>query len=495
MRKNGVLLHISSLPSEYGIGTLGKKAYEFVDYLKGAGQSYWQILPVCPTSFGDSPYASYSTFAGNPYFIDLDLLAEEGLLKPEEYQNEVWFEDPENVDYGLMYNTRYPVLKKAVKRFLKNPPAEYVDFIRENREWLEDYALFMALKEVNDGKSWLEWPDEFRLYSKEKAQKWKEDYAEDVNENMVLQYLFTKQWQNLRDYANENGIEIIGDLPIYVAMDSADAWSQPELFMLDENRKPYKVAGCPPDGFSATGQLWGNPVYDWQYHKDTGYKWWIHRIEYLTKLYNVLRIDHFRGFDSFYAIPYGATDACSGVWMEGPGIDLFEKMEEKIGPQKIIAEDLGFLTPSVKQLLKDSGYPGMKVLQFAFDSRDDSSSDYLPFNYPRNSVAYIGTHDNDTIQGWQWNADPHDVALCKDYIDAGSPHDFHWDMIRQLLASKSDTAIVTAQDLLGLGTESRMNIPSTVGCNWKWRLLDGELDQTIQKELLHLTKLYGRLPK
>ena len=488
-------MHITSLPSPYGIGTLGKEAYNFVDFLKKANQSYWQILPLGPTSFGDSPYSAYSTFAGNPYMIDLDLLAEDGLLDPADYQNLNWGNDPEKVDFGKLYDNRFKVLKKAADKFLAKPAADYKDFLKENAAWLDDYALFMALKDVNKGEPWQSWPAEMKVYTPEKAAALTKKYKDSVDFYKALQYFFLKQWKNVRAYANENGIEIIGDLPIYVALDSVDAWSNPQLFQFDETCQPTAVAGCPPDAFSADGQLWGNPLYDWDYHKKTGYDWWIRRMGHLANLYNILRIDHFRGFDSYYSIPYGETTARNGKWVEGPGIELFDAMKAKIGEKPIVVEDLGYLTPSVKKLLADTGYPGMKVLQFAFDSRDASSSDYLPYKYPANSIVYAGTHDNDTIQGWFKTAHPEDVELAKDYMQSWNPENYHWDMIRTMLSSASDTAIVTAQDLLGLGSESRMNTPSTLGGNWEWRAAPGELSNAIAKKLGHMTKLYGRAPQ
>lgn len=495
MRKNGVLMHLSSLPGDTGIGTMGKEAYEFVDFLEKSGQSLWQLLPVVPTSYGDSPYASYSTFAGNPYFIDLDMLAKQGYLKPEEYKDLNWGDDPENVDYGLIYETRFPVLRKAARRVLASQPEDYKTFVEANKDWLPDYALFMALKDANGGKPWLQWPEQMRNYTPENAAKLTQQYQEDVDFYMVLQYLFFEQWNKLRDYANGKGIEIIGDLPIYVALDSVDAWSHPELFQLDEDRTPTDVAGCPPDGFSADGQLWGNPLYDWEYHKKTGYAWWLRRIEYLTKLYNIVRIDHFRGFDSYYAIPYGATTARKGEWRKGPGMDLFDLVKEKYPDARIIAEDLGFLTDSVRQLLKDTGYPGMKILQFAFDSRDSSSNEYLPFNYPHNCIAYTGTHDNQTVKGWFESAPEESVAFAKEYLRSGSDDDAVWDMLLELMDSPSDTTILTAQDLLELGDEARMNTPSTVGKNWKWRAKKGVFTDALAKKLKHYTAMYGRLPR
>lgn len=495
MRKNGVLMHISSLPSDYGIGTLGKAAKDFVDDLKATGQSVWQILPVCPTGYGDSPYASYSTFAGNPYFIDLDLLAEDGLLHPEEYRSVDWGSEEDRVDYGKIYNERFKVLDKAVERFLKNPTQDYAAFCEKNQDWLEDYALFMALKEANQGKPWLEWDEEHRQYDNLKANHWKEDRQDRVEYYRVLQYLFFRQWKDLRKYANEKGIEIVGDLPIYVSLDSVDAWSHPELFALDEDGKPTMVAGCPPDGFSADGQLWGNPLYNWEYHQKTDYAWWINRIHHLTQMYNILRIDHFRGFDSYYAIPADAKTAKEGQWLKGPGIELFEAMERKIGPQKIIAEDLGFLTPSVRKLLKDTGYPGMKILEFGFDSRDGSGAEYLPYNYPQNSYAYAGTHDNDTIQGWFKAIDEQDAQYARNYMQAHNPETYNWDMMREVVASPSDTAIVQMQDLLNLDSSARMNTPGKPFGNWTWRMKKNAFTQDMKDGLLYLTRLYGRFPK
>lgn len=492
MRRNGVLMHISSLPSKYGIGTLGQEAYNFIDDLKEAGQSLWQVLPVCPTAYGDSPYASYSTFAGNPYFIDLELLEKDGLLKKEEFDSIQWFDEDDRVDYGKMYNNRFKVLKKAVERFKENKPADYEGFKNDNAFWLGDYALFMALKDANGGSGWLDWKDEYRHYDKDKAEEWKKEFAKDIEYYEILQYLFFKQWKELRNYADENGIQIIGDLPIYVALDSVDAWAHPELFSLQENGIPEEVAGVPPDGFSATGQLWGNPLYDWDFHKKTDYTWWMHRIEHLTKLYHILRIDHFRAFESYFAIPYGATTAAGGKWKKGPGYDFFETMNRTIGKKQIIAEDLGYLTQDVKDLLALTGYPGMKILQFAFDSRDGSGAEYLPYNYQKNSYAYCGTHDNDTIQGWYKDISKEDAAYAKDYLRLSEGEELNWDMMRNLLASPSDTTIVTMQDLLNLDTSSRMNTPGTSGTNWTWRMKKDAFAPAIKEKLAHLTKLYDR---
>lgn len=492
MRKSGVLMHISSLPSPHGIGSMGKPARDFVDFLDKAGQAYWQILPVCPTSYGDSPYQSFSTFAGNPYFIDLDELCKNGLLKKKDYVGIDWESTPDKVNYEAMYNKRYVVLKKASDKFLEEPDDEYKEFCKANKSWVDDYALFMALKDANGGVSWLEWDYALKMRDADAIKEAKKQYKAEIEFWKVMQFFFFKQWNELRTYANGKGIEIIGDLPIYVALDSVDVWANPGLFLLDENLNPIDVAGCPPDGFSATGQLWGNPLFRWDVMAKNGYKWWIKRIESACNIYNVLRIDHFRGFDSYYAIPYGETTAINGEWREGPGIALFKAVEKKLGPKNIIAEDLGFLTPSVKQLLKDSGYPGMKVLEFAFDSRDANNNDYLPHNYPVNCIAYAGTHDNDTIMGWMKTADKADVKYAKEYLVMGKTEPY-WDMIRALWSSAAGTVIIQAQDLLGLGSESRMNIPSTLGGNWEWRAMPKAFDAKIAKKLRRLSELYGRL--
>lgn len=486
-------MHISSLPTPYGIGTMGQSARDFVDFLVKAKQSYWQILPVCPTSYGDSPYQSYSTFAGNPYFIDLDELEKDGLLEKSEYENVDWENVPERVNYGALYEKRYPILRKAADRFLKAPWDAFELFCEENAYWLDDYAMFMTLKNINGGQAWTEWPKEFRNYEEDALAKIEAEYEQEISFWKVLQFLFFHQWVKLRAYANENGVDIIGDLPFYVALDSVDAWAHSELFQLDENRRPTGVAGCPPDGFSATGQLWGNPLFNWEVHEKENYSWWIQRIGYLCNVYNVLRIDHFRGFDTYYAIPYGDKDASRGKWQEGPGMKLFRAMENSIGKQRIIAEDLGFLTESVKQLLKDSGFPGMKILEFAFDKREANHVDYLPENYITNCVAYTGTHDNDTVQGWFVTANPEDIEFAKEYLECKEPENYHWDMMKALWASVADYALVQAQDILGLGSESRMNTPSTMGGNWCWRALPGSFDDELAEKLAQNMELYKRV--
>lgn len=484
-------MHLSSIPSPYGVGTMGKAARDFVDFLQESGQSCWQLLPICPTSYGDSPYQSYSTFAGNPYFIDLDELKNMGVLEAADYENVDWESTEDKVNYGVLYQKRYPILRKAAEKFLEAPTEEYYRFCEENEYWLSDFALFMALKEVHGGKPWSEWNAGYRNRDQEALDQAKIKYEKEILYWKVYQFFFFKQWWALKKYANERGIEIIGDLPIYVSLDSVDVWAYPELFQLNENRVPVEVAGCPPDGFSADGQLWGNPLYAWDYMEQTGFQWWIDRIKYICRVYDVLRIDHFRGFDSYFAIPYGDTTAMNGKWKQGPGMKLFRKVEEMIGRQNIIAEDLGYLTDSVKQLLEDSGFPGMKVLELAFDSRDASGNEYLPHNFVRNCVAYAGTHDNNTIMGWFGDVSPEDAEYAKKYLRIGEKEPY-WDMISALWESVADLTIAQAQDLFGLGKEARMNEPSTLGDNWCWRAKPGVFTHELADKLRNITTLYGR---
>ena len=400
-RTAGVLLPISSLPSRYGIGCFSKSAYDFIDWLSEAGQSYWQILPLGPTSYGDSPYQSFSTFAGNPYFISLETLTAEGLLTAEECDAADLGSQEDDIDYKKLYDNRYPLLHKAYERSNIADNPDYQQYISQNSQWLFDYALFMALKDLFGGIPWNKWPEDIRLRRDTEIDRYRSELHSEIEFQQYMQYLFFRQWNDLKTYAGKKGIRIIGDIPIYVAMDSSDAWAHPELFQLDESNVPLAVAGCPPDGFSADGQLWGNPLYRWDYHKDTGYEWWISRLAYCFQMYDVVRIDHFRGFDEYYSIPYGAKTAANGHWEKGPGIDLFRSMEQQLGHHEVIAEDLGYVTDSVRKLVNDSGFPGMKVLEFAFDSRDTgSANDYLPHNYIENCAAYTGTHDNETINGW-----------------------------------------------------------------------------------------------
>ncbi len=490
MRESGILLPIFSLPSDYGIGCFSKEAYEFIDQLCEAGQKKWQILPLGPTGYGDSPYQSFSTFAGNPYFIDLQQLIQSGLLKEEELEELDFGKDDRAVDYEKLYNVRYEVLAKAFERF--TPGEEYEAFVRDNAFWLEDYSLFMAVKDEYNGLPWNQWDGPIKYRDKQALQEARERLKKQCEFHQFQQYEFRRQWNALHEYANKKGIEIIGDIPIYVAFDSADTWANPELFQFDENKEPVAVAGCPPDGFSATGQLWGNPLYNWAYHKETGYEWWITRLSYTLKMYDVLRVDHFRGFDEYYSIPYKEETAQFGHWEKGPGIELFNELEKAMGPQHIIAEDLGFMTDSVRQLVQESGFPGMKVLQFAFDSREES--DYLPHNYDKNCVVYTGTHDNNTIQGWYDSLDKEDKELSQRYMNnASTPrNELHYDFIRLAMASVADLCIIPIQEYLGLGQEARINLPSSLGENWKWRLKKDEITDNVISRILELSKLYGR---
>lgn len=491
MRRSGVLMPISALPSLYGIGTMGNTAKKFVDFLKKSGQSYWQILPICPTGFGNSPYQSFSSFAGNPYFIDLEYLCKENLLKKKECESLNWGSCSEKIDYGALYDSRYVLFQKAQERFEQNVPEDFELFCNENAQWLEDFALFMALKDENDGKPWYLWEDVFKYRDYNALHTFKNNRESSIRFYKMLQYFFYKQWRDLKHYANSNGIQMIGDVPIYVARDSVDVWTNPGQFYLDENLNPIEVAGCPPDAFTEDGQLWGNPLFRWDVMKNDGYHWWTKRIEATVKLYDVIRIDHFRGFDSYYAIPAMDETARNGYWKQGPGMDLFWNLEQKLGKLPIIAEDLGFLTDSVRKLLWDSGFPGMKVLQFAFGSRD--GSDYLPHNYPNHCVAYCGTHDNDTNMGWIKTTAKEQQKFAKEYLNLTKEEGYSWGMMRGIWASAADMVIVTMQDLLEIGSEGRLNEPSTLGENWTWRMKAKAIDARLTSRLYKYTQMYGRL--
>lgn len=492
-RASGVLLPIFSLPSKYGIGCFSKEAYQFIDRLKAAGQSYWQILPLGPTGYGDSPYQSFSTFAGNPYFIDLETLTGEGLLTAQECEYGCEGIREDKIDYEKIYKTRFQILEKAFSRFGEND--EYRAFVSENQFWLEDYSLYMAIKDRNGGVSWNEWEEPLKNKESQAIENAKAELSRQIAFYKFQQYEFDRQWKRLRSYANENGIVIIGDIPIYVAFDSADTWSAPEMFRFNDALEPIDVAGCPPDGFSQTGQLWGNPLYDWEYHKKTGYDWWIRRIEHCFRLYDVVRIDHFRGFDEYYAIPYGDKTAERGWWEKGPGMDLFRTVSQRLGQKDIIAEDLGFMTDSVKRLVEESGYPNMKVIEFAFDARDTgNASDYLPHNYTNNCVVYTGTHDNETLLGWYSDITPEERHMVREYL-----WNFHDDekgicrnMIRLVMGSAAGRCIIPIQDYLQLDNTARINQPSTLGINWKWRLTEGQFTKELQKEMLALATRFGR---
>lgn len=489
-RSSGILMPVFSLPSKYGIGSFGKAAYDFIDFLALAKQSYWQILPLGPTSYGDSPYQSFSTFAGNPYFIDLDLLIKDGLIKKSEISHIDWGSDPKKVDYEKIYQNRYKVLKKAFERGFERDKAEFEKFRSEN-EWLADYALFMALKKHFDMKCWIEWEDESaRLHSTEAVEKYSALLKEDIDFYSYLQFLFFGQWSELRAYATKNGIKIIGDVPIYVALDSADVWANPKYFQLDEKNIPTCVAGVPPDYFSEDGQLWGNPLYDWDYMKAEGYGWWIRRIGGAGKLYDIIRIDHFRGFESYWAVPYGEKTAKGGKWVKGPGLELVKTLTNWFADISFIAEDLGILTDEVRKLLKDSELPGMKVLEFAFDCGEPSN--YLPHKYNRNCVCYTGTHDNTTLAAWKKEADPDEIKHAEKYLGLNEKEGFNWGIIRGGMSSVADLFVAQLQDYLGLGKEARINTPGTKQGNWLWRLEDKKLSKSLAKKIAAVTELYGR---
>ena len=491
MRRSGILMPVFSLPSQYGIGCFSKEAYQFVDFLKEAGQTYWQILPLGPTGYGDSPYQAFSTFAGNPYFIDLNDLAERGYIDKEELETYDFGGNEEYIDYEKLYTSRFQVLRKAYANSHIADDCKFKAFCDKNDYWLTDYALYMAIKGTMDNQSYDRWPDELRTRKQNALKAFADKNTDEILFYKFQQYMFYEQWMRLKKYANENGIEIIGDIPIYVALDSADTWSNPSLFQFDNEGKPKAVAGCPPDAFSETGQLWGNPLYDWEYHRKTGYDWWLRRIAYCFELYDVVRIDHFRGFDEYYAIPYGDKTAEFGHWEKGPGYDLFKEMKEKLGDKHVIAEDLGFLTKSVIRLLKRTGYPGMKVLQFAFDASGESN--YLPHNYDKNCVVYTGTHDNDTTPGWYAEMPANDKKFAKQYLNFKGNKSCELHFIRAALASVAETAIIPMQDYIGAGSEARINHPSTIGANWKWRMKNSVLSNSeLAKEIFEMSRLYGR---
>lgn len=491
MRRSGILLHISSLPSKYGIGTLGKEAYEFVDFLRSAGQCLWQILPLGPTSYGDSPYQSPSTYAGNPYFIDFDLLRDEGLLKEEEYSCYFWGDNEEYIDYSAIYNSRYKVLRIAFERGWNRDKKGIEAFIKENEKWINDYGLFMAVKRKFKMKSFITWDRDIRLREPEALDRYKKELEDEINFNIYIQYLFYNQWYSLKSYANKKGIKIIGDIPIYVAEDSADAWANPEIFMLDSDRIPLLVAGCPPDAFSEDGQLWGNPLYNWDKLKEDGFAWWIDRIKGANKLYDIVRVDHFRAFSSFYAVKQGALNARVGQWKKAYGKELFKKLKEELPSIDIIAEDLGYITDDVHELMNAVGFPGMKILLFAFG--DGGNSEFIPYKIDENSVAYIGTHDNDTFMGWWKNALEDEKELAIRYMNLTIDEGYNWGIIRTLYGTRASSVIVQLQDILGLDNSARMNLPSTIGENWRWRFKKASITKEITDRLYTLSKTFGRL--
>lgn len=492
MRSCGTLLHITSLPSKYGIGTLGKEAFHFIDFLKESGQSYWQILPVGPTSIGDSPYQSFSAFAGNPLMIDLEELIEEGLLKKEEIKNVEFGEDPCRVNYQKQFEGKYPVFFQVFQKFKeKKKYLHWENFQKRNKEWLEDYTLFMALKYHFEQKPWTEWPEDIRKRESQALGKWRGKLKEEMQYWSFVQYLFFSQWNKMKAYALEQGIRIIGDMPIYVSYDSVDVWAHPEMFELDKELQPVRVAGCPPDdSFSKTGQLWGNPLYAWNYMKKDKYAWWIERIRFSMEMFDTLRIDHFRGFDSYYAIPFEHETAEHGVWVEGPGKALFAEIKKSLGEVSIIAENLGFITESVNQLLKFSGYPGMNVMEYAFSGEEESED--MPHNFHRHSVTYLGTHDNDTCLGYLQSRDEETIQFIQKYLGTDNVQESVWGMIRAAFASVSELVVIQMQDFLEVGTEGRMNYPSTTSGNWAWRIERKDLNSETAEQIKKLSTTYFR---
>lgn len=500
---------IFSLPGNYGTGCFSAKAYEFVDRLKRAGQSYWQILPLGPTGYGDSPYQSFSSFAGNPYFIDLDELAEQGLLRREMLENMDWGADPRYVDYGKLWENRERALREAFHNFQviqerltqdqeseasagQLTKARYEAELSALNEETRNYCLYQTIKTAQGGSCFSEWEDALRLRERAALEQFREQHAQELAFYEWVQVVFHFQWRKLKDYANRNGVQIIGDMPIYVSQDSADAWAHPELFQMDTDAKPLKLAGCPPDYFSPDGQLWGNPLYDWNHHRKSGYAWWIRRMEYAFSVYDVVRVDHFRAFDEYYAISAKESDARSGVWEPGPGIDFFRALRKHFPKLPIIAEDLGLLTDSVIQLVRDTGFPSMKVLEFAYNS--DHQNLYLPHNYGRSCVAYTGTHDNEPLMAWiRSQSGELRLRMIRYQGSEHTPeHELYWDCIRTVLASVADTVIIPMWDYLGAGEEARINTPSAAGGNWRWRMLSHEFDEQLIWHCNMLSEIYGR---
>ena len=495
MRSSGILLHISSLDSNYGIGTFGKSAFDFVDFLKDSGQEYWQVLPLGPTGYGDSPYQAFSTFAGNPYFIDLDVLVEEGLLDKEDLSGIHWGSEQNKVDYSTIYNSRFVVWEKAFENFIQNAEEGFEEFCENEKEWLDDYAMYMAISRQTK-TSWHNWEDGLKKRKIRAINTYKKEHGKEIDFWKFLQFKFFQQWSKVKSYANDLGIRIIGDLPIYVSDDGSDVWAHPELFDMDKDLTLRNVAGVPPDAFSADGQLWGNPVYKWRSHKKTGYKWWKDRMSAALKMYDVVRIDHFRGFESFYSIPAGDKTAVNGKWVKGPGLELFKELN-LIGGQEfnIIAEDLGVITDEVKEMLAGCGYPGMKILHFAFDGMHNTANPYLPHNIIENSIVYPGTHDNNTTLGWWKEKDKDSKEYCIEYGAWESDDDICDKIITMAFASPAKLAIVPMQDWLDLDGSARMNTPSTTNSNWSWRMEKGEIDDRLSERILRKTKVYNRYTK
>ena len=490
MRESGILMHITSLPGQYGVGTMGKDAFDFVDFLESAGQKCWQILPLTPTGYGDSPYQSCSAFAGNHYLIDLDLLVKDGLLEVTDLEGIQWSVQDDKVDFGIQYQNRLKVLRLAYNRFTGGEAFDR--FCAENARWLADFSLFMALKDRFNGTPWYQWEKNLKFRDPEAIWKVRQELEREIRFYNFVQYLFDLQWTALRRYAHSKDIRIIGDVPIYVPLDSVEVWSSPELFQLDKTLTPVDVAGCPPDAFTADGQLWGNPLYRWDVMAKNGYRWWINRLSEAAKRYDVIRFDHFRGFESYWAVPYGDKTARGGKWIKGPDMDFIGAVQKALPDLQLIAEDLGFLTPAVLKMRDESGLPGMKVLEFAFDSREPS--EYLPHTYPTNSVCYTGTHDNMTMRQWFETASEEAVAYAKEYMALTESEGYVWGTIRTAMSSVSELCVVQMQDYLNLGEEARMNFPGTMtNCNWTWRALDGVFTKELADKIFKMVRLYGRI--
>lgn len=487
-RASGIIMPVFSLPGKYGIGTFGKEAYDFIDFLSDAGQKYWQVLPMGPTDCGNSPYSSLSVFAGNQNFIDFEQLIEEGAVDRKEVEMIDWGSG--DVDYDKVIPGKKKILKSAYLKAYGSVKEEVSDFAENNISWIYDYALYMALKEHFDGLPWYEWEENIRLREQEAVEKYRSELKDSINYHIYVQYLFFKQWDKLKKYAEDKDVKFIGDIPIYAAMDSADVWASPENFQLDEKNMPVDVAGVPPDYFSEEGQLWGNPLYDWEAMKNDGYGWWIRRIGAAERLYDVIRIDHFRGLESYWAVPATEKTAVNGEWRKGPGLDFIERIKGWFCGIEIIAEDLGILTDDVRELLKNSRFPGMKVLQFAFD--DSGNSDYLPHKYDKNCVCYGGTHDNATIKEWLETGDKKEIEFAREYFGINKKDNFNFGIIRGGMASVADTFITQMQDYLELGKDARTNIPGIAFGNWKWKMEEGAATKQLAEKILKMTKLYGR---
>lgn len=494
-RASGILLHPTSLPGKYGIGTLGAEARKFIDFLVSAKQRYWQILPLGPTGYGDSPYQCFSSKAGNPLLIDLEHLVELGLLHADDLPVSGSL-GTGRIDYGRVIDAKYPLLKKAEQNFRKfsdHPlKEEFTHFIHLNAAWLDDYALFMALKDKFEKRPWGEWPQEYKMRYPDALEKAKSELADTIAFHKFLQCMFFNEWMAIKKYANDGGVQIIGDIPIYVAMDSSDAWTNTHLFQFDSNKNPIAVGGVPPDYFSTTGQLWGNPLFNWEAMANDGFAWWVDRIRTSFVIFDKVRIDHFRGFAGYWSVPFGETTAINGQWINAPGQHLFETIRYHLGSVPIIAEDLGVITPDVEALRDGFNLPGMKILQFAFDSKEEN--DFLPHNYTHNCVVYTGTHDNETVKGWFGNASEADKKYALGYMH-GTVKTMHWDMIRAAWSSVANTAIAPMQDFLGAGETGRMNLPGTTANNWQWRMKSGDLKAALARKIAGITTLYARAAK